>query len=134
MVSRKIQSSVSYAEANHEKLIHAHEIANVANANPTIAGADVALGEQVGQLVGGDAERDHERQVEQQLERGRGAVRLCGSRPPIRVRRCTEKTAMAESQERRQGAGRGQSGGSSPGGRRAVSPAAVFALGTPANR
>ena len=34
MVNRKIQSSVSYAEANHEKLIHAHEIAKVAMANP----------------------------------------------------------------------------------------------------
>jgi len=34
VVSRKIQSSVSYADANHAKLIHAHDTAKVAKANP----------------------------------------------------------------------------------------------------
>jgi hypothetical protein len=44
-------------------------------------GADVVSGEQVRELVGGDAERDHERQVEEQLQRGRGAVLLVGVAP-----------------------------------------------------
>ena len=36
VVSRYTQSSVSYAEANHAKLIQAHDTANVAKQNPTI--------------------------------------------------------------------------------------------------
>ena len=36
VVRRYTQSSVSYAEANHAKLIHAHDTANVAKQNPTI--------------------------------------------------------------------------------------------------
>jgi hypothetical protein len=34
VASRKAQSSVSYAEANHEKLIHAQQIPNVAKPKP----------------------------------------------------------------------------------------------------
>ena len=34
VASRKAQSSVSYAEANQEKLIHAQQIPNVAKLNP----------------------------------------------------------------------------------------------------
>ena len=36
VVRRYTQSSVSYAEANHAKLIQAHDTANVAKQNPTI--------------------------------------------------------------------------------------------------
>ena len=38
VVMRKSQTSVSYADANQEKLVHAQVIANVANAKPTSAG------------------------------------------------------------------------------------------------
>ena len=43
-------------------------------AEPDDPRAHVAGGEEVGQLVGGGAERDHERQVEQQLQRRRRAA------------------------------------------------------------
>ena len=61
--------------------------ANVAKQKPKIAGAAVAVGEVVRELVRGDPERDDERQVVEQLERRRGAVRLVrvatGHPPPM---------------------------------------------------
>ena len=56
--------------------IHAQLTAKIAKQNPTRAGPDVALGEIVGELVGGLAERDHEGEVVQQLQRGGGPVLL----------------------------------------------------------
>ena len=52
-----------------------------AEAEADQAGADVVLGQEVGQLVGHDPEGDHEGEVEQQLERGGRAVRLVGVAP-----------------------------------------------------
>ena len=58
------------------KLIHAQQIENVGEREREQPGADVVLGEHVGELVGGDAEGDHERQVEEQLQRRRHPVLL----------------------------------------------------------
>ena len=54
---------------------------------PDDAGADVVLGDVVGQLVGGRAEGDDDGQVVEQLQRRRGAVLSSGSRPLKRRRR-----------------------------------------------
>ena len=69
-------------------MIHAHATANVANANPPIAGPDIACGEVARELVRGDAEGDDERQVEEQLERGRapmGLARIPSGHAPTAV-------------------------------------------------
>ena len=56
------------------KLIHAHTTANIANTKPNSPAPVVPLGDQVGELVAGDAEGDDEGEVEQQLERRRHTV------------------------------------------------------------
>ena len=72
--TRCSQSSVSNADANHVKLIHAQHTESSTKANPHTAVAMCASGDVMRQLVPRLRERDDERQVEQQLQWGDRAV------------------------------------------------------------
>src|SRR5687767_14375888 len=95
------------------------------------------LGEQVRQFVRGGPERNDEGQVEEQLERGGGAVvlgRVAAAHPdPAMAAVLDHCGSLGRTPGRRPAPRQRIDGGRSASGTTAVSPAAVFADGTPLN-
>ncbi len=97
MVSRKIQSSVSYAEANQVKLIHAQETANVAKQKPTIPSLTWSSASAWASWSAA-APKAMTKVRSKSSSSGVAARPLsCGSRPTIRRTVCCRASGMAES-------------------------------------
>ena len=73
---RKTTSSLSYADANHVKFIHAHQMAKNTISVAEEPRGHMRLGDRVVQFRSHGRHRHDEAEVEEQLERGRGPVRL----------------------------------------------------------
>jgi hypothetical protein len=74
VVTRKIQSSVSYAEENQEKLIHAQQMAKLAKPEADQCGAVVTLRQPMSKARRGDPEGRDEGQVDSSSSGRRDAV------------------------------------------------------------
>ncbi len=127
VISRKIQSSVSYADANQVKLIHAQETENAAKANPRMPSATWSWAREWASASAATPKAITKVRSKSSSRGVAARCAWCGSRPRMATRPCRVLSGMGRSL----GTGRGRPPGQTAAPRVSASP---VRLGMPSLR